>query len=198
MSGPAADLLEEAGRKAFHLLSLVYLAAYLWLPGAVWWLGLWALAVTALEFARLRVPAMNRLLLAPFAAARIMRGYEAGRLSGIFHTSWGCFLTAWLFGADRLVVTAAIWYLALGDAAAALAGRVFGRHTFSVRGKRKSLEGSAACLAVCLAVGAALGLPWPAAVAGAAACTLVEAIPLGFDDNALLPVASALALWLAR
>jgi dolichol kinase len=91
----------------------------------------------------------------------------------------------------------AILYLAWGDPAAEVSGRRWGRP-----GQRKTLAGSLACLGACLAAGAvgifAGGLsPW-AALAGAVVATLVERWSPPPDDNLWIPIASGLAILLAR
>jgi len=51
----------ECGRKAFHMLSLAYLAAYhlIGYPGVLAWMAAWTALVTALEFGRLRAPSQK-------------------------------------------------------------------------------------------------------------------------------------------
>jgi dolichol kinase len=89
------------------------------------------------------------------------------------------------------VAATAVGYLVFGDAAAALVGRRWGRHRYGA----KSLEGSAACAGICLGLGALLLPQHPAAVAaGAITATLVEALPLPFDDNWTMPLAAAAVL----
>jgi phytol kinase len=91
---------------------------------------------------------------------------------------------------------AAVLTLALGDAAAALIGRRFGRHPYTAGGARKSLEGSAAFFAVAVLVGALIpGAESVAAVAVfALATTLAEAFAGDGFDNAAIPLAGLLAL----
>ena len=115
-------------------------------------------------------------------------------MSGVWWTSLGCVLALALFGGRPRIVDAAILYLTFGDMAAALAGRAWGRHAFFLAGRRKSVEGSAACLLACWACGLAAGLPGGAAAAGAVAASLVELAPLPWDDNLWMPVLSGAVL----
>jgi len=186
--------LRELGRKIFHLLTLVYLGVYLWLPRPALLLGCWFIVVAIFEVCRLYLPAWNRFLIRPFRS--IMREQELEGFSGIFYTSLGAWLTTRLFGERRLVVVRALLCLAFADAAAALAGRLRGRHTFRVAGRSKSLEGSVACFVVAFVCLRALGLPPLAAAVAASVCTALEAAPIPFDDNVLLPVGTALTLYL--
>ncbi|HAM36939.1 MAG TPA: hypothetical protein DEB40_06885 [Elusimicrobia bacterium] len=188
------SLKGELGRKAFHMLSLVYLAVYHWLgfPRAVMALGAWLVFVTAVEAGRFYSDRLSRGLQWIFRG--MIRQTEQRSFSGIFHTTMGSFLTVLLAGGHARIVTAALAWLALGDAAAALAGKTLGRHP--IAGGRKSLEGSLACLATCLAVGLALGLRPAAALAGSLAATIAELLPSTrfYNDNLFMPVAAAAAL----
>lgn len=92
---------------------------------------------------------------------------------------------------SKPIAIAALAFIIVGDSAAALIGRRFGRHRFG----RKSYEGSAACLGATLLVAAlAPGISFPVAAVGAAVATLIEAKPLGVDDNISVPVLSGLAM----
>lgn len=189
-------LAHELRRKTFHLLTLAYLGAYLWLgyPRALYWMLPWTLLVGAVELARCYWPALNELALAPFRG--IMREHEFVKLSGAWYTSLGALLTIACWGEHRVVVAAALVCLAVGDAAAALAGRALGRHPWPFAAP-KSVEGSAACLAACLAGCLACGLGPAASLAAAAAVTLLELAPLPFNDNLWIPVGAGLVAWLA-
>ncbi len=90
-------------------------------------------------------------------------------------------------------VIAALTFLVLGDAAAAIIGKRFGRPAYW----GKSPHGSLACFVVCLTVG------WPLlgdvriVVVGALAATIAEALPVPMDDNMRVPIFSGLAMELA-
>lgn len=188
------DCMDEIGRKIFHMLSLAYLAAYHFIgyPRVLpWFLG-WSACVVAIETGRFYVPSLNQGLAAFFG--KMARESELNHYSGIFHTTLGVLLVILAFGDRPKLIVAPVLYLALGDAAAALIGRFFGRH--KLFGGKKSLEGSLACLAVCLLVGGWLGLPWPAAFAGALSATLIELLPNNryFNDNLWMPLGAAIAL----
>lgn len=185
----------ELLRKLFHMLSLVYLAVFAALgrEATLWLLGAFFLLDAAVESARLRWPELNRRLLAPFRG--ITREHEAERFSGIYWTTLGCWLAIWAFGGRPRAVAAGLVFLAAGDAAAALVGRAVGRLRFRSGGRMKSVEGSAACFVVCALAARALGFGWPGALAGAAAATVVELLPVPFDDNLWLPLVSAAVLY---
>lgn len=191
------DLLRETGRKTFHMLSLAYLAAY-WLigwPRVLPWLFAWFCVVTLVETARLLRPALNDRLHGMFKG--LSRPEEYADYSGIFHTTGGALLLIAGFGADARVVSASIYCVAFGDAAAALIGKAVGGP--KIFGK-KSWAGSLACLFVCLAAGRLCGFGWGSAAAGAIAATAIELCPTTrwFNDNLWMPLATAVVYWLAR
>lgn len=188
------DYKRELRRKLFHGLSLVYLAGYYVLGKTLFLkvIGAFILLEGAVEIARLQTPALNMYLMRYFGG--IHRSQEAHRVSGVFWTSLGCALTVVFFGERSDWVTAGLLYLALGDAMAALAGKAFGRITFKLGGRTKSVEGSLACFTVCLAAGWAAGLPPLAIVVGASVATIVELLPVPLDDNLWIPLTSVYAL----
>lgn len=189
-----SDLGREFGRKAFHMLALVYWAAFAFLgwPTIVYYMFVWLAVVLIIETARLRVPVVEKTLVGLFEG--MIRDTERRHYSGIVHTTSGS-LAAMLIGrGDPVIVGAAIGQLAFGDAAAALAGKAFGRT--KILGGKKSLEGSLACLAACFAIAVAVGARPGAALASALAATAVELLPTTgfFNDNLWMPVAAAVAL----
>lgn len=183
----------ELARKFFHLSSLLYLLGYRWLgrETVLPLLGAWIAAEGCLEAYRLRSPAFNRRLIRLFGG--IHRGHEETRVSGVFWTALGCWCVIAAFGARPETATAAILNLVFGDMAAALAGKTVGRVRLPVPGRTKTLEGSLACLTVCVACGLAAGLPHAAAWAGALAATALELAAPPPDDNLWMPLASAAA-----
>lgn len=196
MSRPGPEIIRrELVRKTFHLLTLAYLGAYLLLgyPRAAWVLGAWLAAVAAVEHGRLAWKPLNGLILRLFGG--ITRAEEDAQVSGAYYTSLGCWLTVALFGRHKGAVEGGILFLAFGDAAAAVAGRLWGRHPIVLGGTTKSWEGTSACLAVCFIVALAVGFPPGPAAAAAAAGALLELVPLPLNDNFWMPLGSAAVLW---
>lgn len=187
-------LRRELARKAFHMLSLAYLAAFRWLgwPAAGRWLAAWLALVWIVETARLLRPGLARALERPFEG--LIRESERGHYSGIFYTTAGCLAAMLIAAGDSMIVGAALLQLALADAASALAGRAFGR--VRLFGGPKSLEGALAGLAVGYAAALACGVRPAAAGASALAGALVElrANTRWFNDNLSIPIASAAVL----
>ena len=188
------ELLREFGRKAFHQLSLVYLAAFYYFgwPRAGWVLSVWLPVVFVIETARLKVPAVERFLLGLMGG--LMRESERKHYSGIIFTTAGSFAAMLIARGDPVIVAAAILQLALGDSASALVGKAWGR--VKLFGGAKSLEGSLAGFAVGFAAALACGVRPGAAFLAALAGSLAELLPTTpwFNDNLSIPIASAAVL----
>jgi len=189
-----SELSRELGRKAFHLLALVYLAAFhlLGWPRAGWAMAAWLPIVLAGELARLKIPALARLLAGLFGG--IMRESEKRGFSGVIFSTAGVLAAMLIARGDPAIVGAAILQLALGDAASAVAGKAFGRT--KLFGGLKSLEGSLAGFAVGYAAALACGVRPGAALLAALAGSLVELPPTTrwFNDNFWIPIATAATL----
>ena len=189
-----SELRREFARKTFHMLSLVYLAAFKLIgwPSIRTWMAAWLVVVFAIETARLKIPAIERALVSFFEG--LIRETERKHFSGIIHTTAGSLAAMLIADGNPAIVSAAILQLALGDAASALVGKAFGRT--KILGGRKSLEGSLAGFAVGYASALACGVRPAAAFAAALAGACAEALPTTpwFNDNMTIPIASALAL----
>lgn len=177
---------DEIKRKLFHLLSLIYILVYWFLPRPVmvWGMGLAILIVAGGELARAKSPAFDRWILR--ALGGVHRDHEEGSVSGLPWTLTGSYI-AMLFIPQKELVMAGLLYMALGDAAAALFGRAYGK-TKLVSGK--SLEGSLACFVVCFFIGWYF-LSLPLALIGALIATVIELIPWPLNDNFWMPFISA-------
>jgi len=179
----------EVWRKLVHLSTVVLPAWIYWAPWPWTWRGplLAFIGVLGVDAARLALPEIGRRFearLGPY-----LRDHEAHGVVAVHALTGAAVLLAVL--APPAIAATALLYLVVGDAAAALVGGRFGRHRLG----RKSLEGSLACFACCLAVGAAL-LPGrgAAVLGGALVATLVEALPWPIDDNWSVPLLGAAAL----
>lgn len=196
MHGRAASLKLELRRKLFHLGSLLFLAVYLQLghPTTLYLMSVWLTLIFAVETARLRPGPTRDLIEKVFGA--IIREKELKRYTGAFYTSLGVFFVFLFFGTRPQIVSAAILYLAVGDAASALAGKFYGTRHYRIYKDTRSWEGSAAGFAAALACGFAVGLPARLAVAGAVSFSVIDAIPIPPDDNFWIPVVTGTTLLL--
>ncbi len=185
----------ELIRKATHMGALV-------IPG-----GYYFLRLTRGEMLTIMIPVAVLMILIDISRLRgwsfwhgfarrilspIIRGHEiAGDFTGATYILLTVCATIAMF--EKPVAIAALAFIIVGDSLAALVGRRFGRHHFW----NKSLEGSLACLAGSLVVATLVPeIAWPVAVTGAVVATIVEALPLGIDDNVTVPILSGLSMTL--
>ncbi|HEX2095299.1 MAG TPA: hypothetical protein VHG28_23080, partial [Longimicrobiaceae bacterium] len=157
----------ELARKSFHVAS-VLLPLLVWLaprPLAVVVLVPTAALALAVDVTRLRLrwPRYHFLRL----TRTMLRHHERHGLAGATYMAVAYALALLLF--PKPVAVAAMLYNGLGDAAAALVGKRWGRHRTRWG---KSWEGFGAAFATCLAVGVVIGrvepaLPLAGALAGA-------------------------------
>ena len=183
-------------RRLFHLLAGSGLPlAGLFVPAPALLAGLAALAGAALlsDLARFRFPAANRRymrLLAP-----LLKADEETRITGATYMCIAALLAFALFG--REVAVPALFYLSLGDPAAALVGRrapgprLFGK---SPAGTLAFAAVASAAAGVLVGVGA-LEFHW-ALWAGAGIAALLELASIPPDDNLSIPLLAGLAMWL--
>jgi dolichol kinase len=169
-----------------HLVTTSRMMVFLALAFAVW--------AWSMEIGRRQSPAVNRLLMKVFGP--IAHPHEHHRVNS---ATWYCTaLLALSLTASPMACSLAVIVLGIGDPAAALIGRRWGRTRLA---SGRSLEGSlgfvfAAALAACVTLGVyypALGFGEMAALAfGAAfAGAIAELLTAGLDDNLVIPLAAA-------
>lgn len=186
-------LRAEVARKAIHLATVgVPLAVWvLPRPAALALLLLGAALALATEAARTHVRWARHLFL-----RRTRRLLRTGERRGLAGATWMAlsYLLAFLL-LPLPVAVVAMLYNGLGDAAAAIVGKRWGRHRAAWG---KSLEGAGAGALVNLAAGLVVpGVPVGAALAGAVAAAALEYFPLPFDDNVRVTLGGGFALWAA-
>ena len=191
MSVEIPDTRVERGRKAIHLAMFVFPVWIAWAPDPLRLRGLLLafLVILTLDVLRLRWPPFRRHVHA--RVGDYLRAHEQHRLTSVHYLTLAACMLAWI--APRAIAAAALGFLVLGDALAAVVGECWGRR----RWRGKSFEGSLACWAGCVVAGA-LFLPQElgAVVVAALLASVVEALPLGVNDNLSMPFAAAAALWL--
>ena len=181
----------EFKRKAIHLVALAIPIGYFLLPKLLSLLILtpFALGSIVIDIIRLkRLPLhgfLNRLI------GPVLREHEDSDFTGSSYILTASVLSILLF--DKNVAVAAISFIILGDIAAALVGRRYGK----IKIKRKSLEGSLACLFMCLLVAILVAIIFPRfplwiGVVGAFTATIVEGITFPINDNFSVPLISGL------
>ena len=190
---PEISFVQELWRKATHLGALV-------IPGGYYIFGLEKTTALAIlvpitlliiltDISRLRGWWFwHGLMAIPFG--RMIRSHEqGGDWTGATYILLASCCTIALY--SKPIAIAALAFIIVGDAAAAVIGRRFGKHKIG----RKSIEGSLGCLAATLLVAAFTpGLSFPVAACGALVATLAEFEPLGADDNVTVPILSGLVM----
>jgi dolichol kinase len=182
----------ELKRKAIHLASLALPLAYLYgLPKHIVrdiLLGATVVSI-GIELLRLHEPRVKLFFRQFFG--NLIRRHEKRALLGSTYLLIASLISVEIFPVE--VCVAALGSLILGDTAAALVGRSYGRTRLF--GSRKSLEGSLACLVVSfLFAWGVVHLPWGVALAGAAVGTLFEFLPLPLDDNFAIPLSAGFTM----
>jgi dolichol kinase len=183
-------------RKLIHLAGSAFPLLYLYASREVVLLAATiALVITVLvEWGRQHSPALERLF-EWFLGPALREGEERKLTTGTW-SMLGILISVLFFA--REVAIPAMFYAQLGDPAAEIVGRRWGRHRMS---SGKSLEGSLGCFITCAAVGLACSRLVPlgpgVAILGAFVATIVEVLPLALGDNLLMAPLSGLAMKLA-
>lgn len=205
-SPPLLSYTAELKRKALHLGALVIPIGLLALgrTAALWLLVPLAVVAVTADVARLRVAGVHRFITWVFAP--IMRPEEQPPFGGpvvINGATWMCVsaaLCAFVF--PEPIAAAALAMLMVGDGAAAVIGRRFGRTRYPF--SDKSVEGSLAFFVLGLVAAIPFGtfgeggLSVPALAAGAFAAALAEALPVPVDDNLRVPLVAGAAMLAAH
>jgi glycerol-3-phosphate acyltransferase PlsY len=187
-------------RKIYHVLAASLIPViYLYLPfslnrvktreGLLISLGCFFAASLSVDLLRLWHKEFNSRFMLFFSA--LIRPTEKHSLNGSTFLCFSFFAVIYFF-TWKVAVTSML-FLSLGDAAAELSGKNFGKSRIFQR----SAEGTAAFFIVAFFTALALWEDWRIALAGAGAGALVELFSFDWDDNLTVPIGSALALWSA-
>jgi len=142
---------EEITRKLLHLIALAMPVGIYYLPqlGFSWYVPTFILAIIlggSIIIEKLRQ--VNPVVQALFykVAGSMLRKEERDRATGSTWVIGAAFICSIIFRNDPWIAFVVLTLFVLGDAIAALVGMSIGR----IRIGKKSLEGSAACLSLCM------------------------------------------------
>jgi len=211
---------EEIARKLLHLFALVMPVCIYYFPkwNIPWYVASIALAVVfagsvIVETLRFRVPFIQKMFFAFFGS--MLREEETHKVTGSTWVIGAALICSVIFKDYAHISFMVLTLFILGDAIAAVVGLSIGR--IKIMGK-KSLEGSLACLLLCMILFYALfpfvpglldvwngNVPFIFAFVTSLTITVFELIPLRINkkytinDNLAVPViAGVVLLWLSR
>jgi dolichol kinase len=180
-------------RKLLHIGTAFFPISYIFMPRLPMVIGLFSLAFSFLvfDFLRLKVKPLgdlfNRVL------GKILWDKEKDTLTAATHYAVAAFLSVYLF--DKWIAIAALLFLSFGDTAAHVIGVKYGKIRIDSGKSDKTIEGSLACVVICLSISSLL--PQPSLLVlfvGSIVASLVEFFPFGIDDNFTLPLITGAAM----
>ncbi len=193
---PSISYRAEVGRKALHLLALVVPLGMLALGPEVsrWVMGAGAVVALGCDVLRARIGRFAVFINTVFGG--LMRPEERPHVPGpvVFNGATWVLVTAFVLVVvfPLSIAVAAFAAFMVGDAAAALVGRRYGRHRWP--GTRRTLEGTAAFALVAFGTLLLFQVDAKAAVVCALVSAGAEVLPGPLNDNFQVPLVGALVL----
>lgn len=186
---------QELFRKTIHLSanSLIPLA-YLFLNIPKIWMailiGIASVVFVMIDIRRTRNGWLSKIFAKLFNS--MLRSHELeGKLTGASYVLIGSFISIVIFPKEIAVL--ALLFTAIGDTAAALYGRKFGK----LRIWNKTLEGSIAGLIACVIITLFFPqIPNIIKFSGAFAAMFIELLPINIDDNLRIPLFSGIIMYI--
>jgi dolichol kinase len=177
-------------RKLLHVSTVVVPIAYIFVPRFPMIISLCVLGILFLsfDFLRLEIRAISSFFDRYFN--KLIWNKEKDTLTAATHYMIAAFLSVYFF--DKWVAIAVLFFLAFGDTAAHIIGVRWGKNRLDTE---KTIEGSLACLGICVSI--SFFLPQPSfivLIVGSLVASLVEFFPFGIDDNFTLPLISGAAM----
>ncbi|MDE0014136.1 MAG: SEC59/DGK1/VTE5 family protein [Candidatus Poribacteria bacterium] len=178
-------MLGELLRKSIHLAGLILPVIYFFLdkPMMLIVMGVLTGIAVTVELVKWFSPDFGKFFFQIFAPM-LRRHERRGAMTGATYYMISAFLCVLFFSKTLAIVC--IFFMVLGDLAAALVGRMWGKTKLL---GTKSLEGSIACFVVCAAI-ALVQLHPIIGIIGALVATIVEMMPFPIDDNLTVPLVS--------
>jgi len=185
---------QELLRKTIHLFTNSLIPfVYLFLKTPRFWmailLGIASVIIVIIDLGRTRYDWISKIFGKLFN--RMLRSHELdGKLTGATYVVIGSFIAVVIFPKEIAVL--ALLFTALGDTAAALYGRKYGR----IRIWNKTLEGSTVGLITCFIIVSFFPqIPNIVKFNGAFAAMFIELLPINIDDNLRIPIFSGIVMY---
>lgn len=190
------SFFHEVLRKLTHLGALVFPITY-YFSGVsdktfLMFMVPISLLMVVIDITRLRNRGIWRNFFKPIVSPIIRAHEQSGDFTGATYILLSFSITIALY--SKPIAIAAISFIIVGDAFAALIGRRWGKHNFY---KNKTIEGSLGCLLGTLIVAILVpDLHLAVALTGAVVAVIFEAFSFGLDDNVTVPLLSGLFMTL--
>ena len=187
-------MIEELRRKSIHFSGLILpLVYYLFTdrPTMLLIVGILTGIALVIELAK-ELSVRFRTFFSRLFTPLLRQHERKGAITGATYYLISTLLCILFF--DKTLAVVCLFFMVLGDMAAALIGKMWGRTKLI---GNKSLEGSAACFIVCAATAIAFREFDPIiSITGALVATVVELLPLRIDDNLTVPLISGAVMHL--
>jgi len=181
-------------RKLLHLSNLVIPFTYLFYFDSKVEALIILLPITLLAFLieYLRINSISVKNIFDKYLFSMLRNHEkSGKYTGATWVFISSTLSIGIFPKDIAIIS--LIYMSIGDTAAGLIGRKFGR----IKIYNKTLEGALAGFIVCLIVGLMIDLNLSKTVVaiGALSAAIIEFMPISIDDNLRIPLFSGTVMY---
>lgn len=181
-------------RKLLHLSSLVIPFTYLFYFDSKVEALIILLPITSFAFLieYLRINSISVKNIFDKYLFSMLRNHEkSGKYTGATWVFISSTLSIGIFPKDIAIIS--LIYMSIGDTAAGLIGRKFGR----IKIYNKTLEGALAGFIVCLIVGLMIDLNLSKTVVaiGALSAAIIEFMPISIDDNLRIPLFSGTVMY---
>ena len=181
-------------RKLLHLSNLVIPFTYLFYFDSKVEALIILLPITLLAFLieYLRINSISVKNIFDKYLFSMLRNHEkSGKYTGATWVFISSTLSIGIFPKDIAIIS--LSYMSIGDTAAGLIGRKFGR----IKIYNKTLEGALAGFIVCLIVGLMIDLNLSKTVVaiGALSAAIIEFMPISIDDNLRIPLFSGTVMY---
>jgi len=182
----------ELKRKGIHLCALVIpLSYYFFLPKSLALLIFTPAALISIFIDLLRHKNTFLSKWINWVLGPILREHESWDFTGSSYILSAFVLSVLFF--NKKIAVAVICFAILGDMAAALVGRIFGK--VKIVNSSKTLEGSLAFFTSCLLIVIVIpSFPIWIGLVGALIATIVEALSIPVNDNFSVPLLSGLVM----